>query len=301
MPEDWQKGIIIKLPRKGDLTICGNWRGINLLSVPGKVFCRVLLHRLKAAIERILREEQAGFRSGRSCVDQIFVLRTLIEQSLEWNSPLYINFIDFEKAFDSVHHDTLWNILRSYGFPTKVINILSSMYANNRCCVRHGGQNSEWFQVKSGVRQGCVISPLLFNIVIDWVMKRATSDKPRGITWNGFGHLEDEDFADDLALITHAHRDMQEKTSNTETEAGTTGLGISQPKSKVMRMNATSQLDIVVKGQGLENVLEFIYLGSYLTADGGIEREICRRIALASAAFQKMRSIWNSRQNLSGY
>ena len=141
-----------------------------------------------------------------------------------------------------------------------------------------------------------MISPLLFNIVIDWVMKRATSDRPRGITWNGFGHLEDKDFADDLALITHAHRDMQEKTSNTETEAGTTGLGISQPKSKVMRMNATSQLDIVVKGQGLENVLEFIYLGSYLTADGGIEREICRRIALASAAFQKMRTIWNSRQ-----
>ena len=131
VPEDWQKGIIIKLPKKGDLTICGNWRGINLLSVQGKVFCRVLLHRIKASIERTLREEQAGFRSGRSCVDQIFVLRTLIEQSLEWNSPLYINFIDFEKAFDSVHHDTLWNILRSYGFPGRVINILSSMYSTD--------------------------------------------------------------------------------------------------------------------------------------------------------------------------
>ena len=296
VPEDWQKGIIIKLPKKGDLTECGNWRGINLLSVPGKVFCRVLLHRIKASIERILREEQAGFRGGRSCVDQIFVLRTLIEQSLEWNSPLYINFIDFQKAFDSVHHTTLWNILRSYGFPEKVINILSSMYANNQCCVRHGGQLSEWFKVKTGVRQGCVISPLLFNIVIDWVMKRATSDRPRGITWKAFSHLEDEDFADDLALVSHAQRDMQEKTSRTETEADSTGLGISQPKSKVMRMNAVSQADIIVKGKGLENVQEFKYLGSYLTADGGIEREVLTRIALASAAFQKMRTIWNSRE-----
>ena len=95
VPEDWQKGIIIKLPKKGDLSECGNWRGINLLSVPGKVFCRVLLHRIKASIERILREEQAGFRGGRSCMDQIFVLRTIIEQSLEWNLSLYINFIDF--------------------------------------------------------------------------------------------------------------------------------------------------------------------------------------------------------------
>ena len=295
VPDDWQKGIIIKLPKKGDLSECGNWRGINLLSVPGKVFCRVLLHRMKASIERLLREEQAGFRSGRSCVDQIFVLRTIIEQSLEWNSPLYINFIDFEKAFDSVHHATLWNILRSYGFPSKVINILSSMYANNRCCVRHGGQHSDWFRVKSGVRQGCVISPLLFNIVMDWVMRKATSERPRGISWNAFSHLEDEDFADDVALLSHIQRDMQEKTSCTEIEAGSAGLGVSQLKSKVMRINARSQADIFVNGKPLENVDEFKHLGSYLTADGGIEREVLRRIGLASTAFSKLKPIWSSR------
>ena len=295
VPENWQKGIIIKLPKKGDLSECGNWRGINLLSVPGKVFCRVLLHRIKASVERILREEQAGFRGGRSCVDQIFVVRTIIEQSLEWNSSLYINFIDFEKAFDSVHHATLWDILRSYGFPAKIINILSSMYANNRCCVRHGGGHSDWFQVKSGVRQGCVISPLLFNIVMDWVMKRATADKPRGITWKNFSQLEDEDFADDLALLSHAQKDMQEKTSRTETEAGSIGLGVSHSKTKILRINARTQTDIVIKDKSLENVHEFKYLGSFLTADGSIEREVCTRIALASAAFQKLRTVWNSR------
>ena len=271
-------------------------RSPNLLSVPGKVFCRVLLHRIKTSVERILREEQAGFRGGRSCVDQIFVLRTIIEQSLEWNSSLYVNFIDFEKAFDSVHHATLWSILRSYGFPEKVINILSSMYADNRCCVRHGGLHSEWFQVKSGVRQGCVISPLLFLVAIDWVMKRATADKARGITWKAFTCLEDEDFADDIALISHSQKDMQEKTSRIETEAGSVGLKISHGKSKIMRMNTRSRADVVVKGKGLENVKEFKYLGSYLTEDGGIEREILTRIVLASAAFQQLRVIWNSRE-----
>ena len=114
-----------------DYIQCSNWRGINLLSVPGKIFCRVLLQQLKQSIERTLREE--GFRSGRSCADQIFVLRTIIEQSLEWNSSLYINYIDFEKAFDNVHHPSLWKILEAYGFPTKVINILSDMYADNQC------------------------------------------------------------------------------------------------------------------------------------------------------------------------
>ena len=99
-----------------------------------------------------------------------------------------------------------------------------------------------------------------------------------------------------LAPISHAQRDLQEMTCHTETEAGSTGLGVSQPKSKVMRINARSQADIIVKEKALENVQEFKYLGSYLTADGGIEREILTRIALASAAFQKMRTIWNSRE-----
>jgi len=128
VPEVWQKGNIIKLPKKGDLTSCGNCRGINLLSVPGKIFCRVILKRIKEGVDKTLREERAGFRPSRSCIDQIFVLRTIIEQSREWNSSLYMNFIDFEKAFDSVHHTTIWNILRSYGFPGKIVNILSSFY-----------------------------------------------------------------------------------------------------------------------------------------------------------------------------
>ena len=99
-----------------------------------------------------------------------------------------------------------------YGLPPKVINIVKDMYANNLCCVRHEGQHSEWFQVKTGGRQGCIISPLLFLIVIDYVMRTATADKPRGLVWGLFHRLEDSDFADDLAHLTHTHNDIQEKT-----------------------------------------------------------------------------------------
>ena len=290
VPEAWKKGIIVKLPKKGDMKDCGNWRGINLLSVPGKIFCRVLLRRMKTSLEKILREEQAGFRSGRSCIDQIFVLRTIIEQSIEWNSSLYLNFIDFAKAFDSVHHSTLWKILESYGFPKKVINILKSMYEGNQCS-EHGGQQSEWFQIKSGVRQGCVISPLLFLVAIDWVMKTATSDKPRGIVWNSFERLEDEDFADDIALVSHSYADIQEKTNRIEQTAKSVGLRVNLAKTKTMRINAKTTMEINLNGQNLENVNKFKYLGSYLTADSNIEKEIQTRIALASAAFQRMRPI----------
>ena len=88
-----------------------NWRGITLLSVPSKVFTRILLDRMKGALDKKLREEQAGFRKNKSCTDHIATLRIIIEQSIEWQSPLYINFIDFEKAFDSVDRDVIWMLI----------------------------------------------------------------------------------------------------------------------------------------------------------------------------------------------
>ena len=294
VPDTWKRGIIVKLPKKGDLSTCGNWRGINLLSVPGKIFCRILLLRMRQAIERVLREEQAGFRSGRGCTDQIFVLRTIVEQSLEWNSSLYINYIDFEKAFDSIHHPSLWRILEAYGFPVKVINILKDMYAENQCCVRHNGEQSEWFHVKTGVRQGCVISPTLFLIVIDWVMRRATVDRPRGLVWGLTARLEDCDFADDIALLAHTQNDIQEKTSRVDETARSVGLKIHPDKTKVMKAKNKSSKKTEVQGRELEEVQHFKYLGSYISADSNIEKEVSTRIGLAAQAFNRLQNIWKS-------
>ena len=103
IPEDWCKGLIVKLPKKGDLTNCGNWRGITLMPTAAKVMGKVIIKRISRGVDKKLRKEQAGFRSGRSTIEQIFVLRNIIEQSVEWNASLYICFIDYEKAFDSAH------------------------------------------------------------------------------------------------------------------------------------------------------------------------------------------------------
>ena len=98
----------MNLSNKGDLQNCDNWRGKTLLSVTSKIFCRVLLHRIEGAIDVKMRQEQAGFRRGKRCTDQIFPLRHIIEQIIEWNAPFCIGFIDFKKVFDSIHHSTLW-------------------------------------------------------------------------------------------------------------------------------------------------------------------------------------------------
>lgn len=111
IPSDWKESHIVKIPKKGDLSNCNNYRGISLLSIPGKVFNRVILERIRDATDPQLRDQQAGFRRNRSCSDQIATLRIIVEQSLEWKSPLYINFIDYEKAFDSLDRATLWKLL----------------------------------------------------------------------------------------------------------------------------------------------------------------------------------------------
>ena len=111
IPDDWNKGVIIKIPKKGALSDCNNWRGITLLSTPSKILAKVIMKRLPLAVDHRLCEEQAGFRRGRGCIDHIFTLRNIIEQSTEWQRPIYVNFVDFAKAFDSVHWHSLWKLL----------------------------------------------------------------------------------------------------------------------------------------------------------------------------------------------
>ncbi|VDO98886.1 unnamed protein product [Schistosoma margrebowiei] len=136
---------------------------------------RVLLNRMKDSVDTQLRDQQAGFRKDRSCTDQISTLRIIVEQSVEWNSSLYINFIDYEKSFDSMDRTTLCRFLQLYGVPEKIVNIIQNSYDGLNCKIVHTGQLTDSFEVKTGVRQGCLLSPFLFLLVIDWIMETSTS------------------------------------------------------------------------------------------------------------------------------
>ena len=131
-----------------------------------------------------MREDQAGFRQGRGCSDQIFVLRTIVEECEEWNKPLVLNFIDYKKAFDSVHRPSMWKILEAYGIPSKVIRIVTYLYEGSESSVRVGVEHTERFSVDTGVIQGDALSPLLFNIVLDFVMSKLNTIDG-GIEWLG--------------------------------------------------------------------------------------------------------------------
>ena len=292
IPEDWRTGLLCKLPKKGDLTRCENWRGITLLSVISKVLTRIMLDRMKLALDRKLRENQAGFRAKRSCTDQIATLRIIVEQSIEWQSSLYLNFIDFQRAFDSVHRGTVWKILKQYGIPDKFINIIKAFYENYQVKIMHNGKLSEKVPVETGVRQGCILSPTIFLTVIDWVMKRVTV-RPRGITWKVFESLEDLDFADDLCFLSHKAEHLQTKTDDLVREGNRVGLKVNTKKTKAMRILGRD-FQINICNEPVEEVSKFTYLGSIIANDGGALTDVKARIAKASYTFNSLSKIWKS-------
>ena len=124
IPEDWRKMVLIPLHKSNSRQDCNNSRGISLLVIAGKIFTKIILNRISEVIESLLRENQCGFRTKRGCCDQIFTLRQIIEKSLEFNNNLYICFVDFKQAYDSVWRDTLWQALPSYGIPEKLVRLL---------------------------------------------------------------------------------------------------------------------------------------------------------------------------------
>ena len=209
---------------------------------------------------------------------------------------MFINFIDFKKAFDSVHRESLWKILRAYGVPLKIVHLVQKFYDHFACSIIQDGNLTDFFEVNSGVRQGCILSPMLFLLTIDWVMRQTTADRPRGIQWTPFSKLEDLDFADDLAVLSTSYQHIQQKTDRLSSFAKQTGLDISKQKTKVMRINSTVQTPVTVEGEAIEDVTDFTYLGSVISSDNGAQKDIRARISKARAAFSKLRPKWRSSQ-----
>ncbi|VDP33575.1 unnamed protein product [Schistosoma margrebowiei] len=251
---------------------------------------------MKDAVDAQLRDQQAGFRKDRSCTDQIATLRIIIEQSVVWNSSLYINSINYEKVFDSVDRRTLWKLFRHYGVPEKIVNIIRNSYDGLQCKVVHGGQLTDAFQVRTGVRQGCLLSPFLFLLVVDWIMRTLTSEGKHGIQWTAQKQIDDLNFADDLDILSHSHEQMQIKTASVAAVSASVGLNIDKAKTKVYKYNTENSNPITLDGETLENVESFTNLGSIIDEQGGSDADVKARIGKARVAFLQVKNIWNSKQ-----
>jgi len=166
VPEDWKKSWIVTVYKgKGDALDCGSYRGIKLLDHAMKVFERVIEKRVRAQVQ--LDDMQFGFCPGKSTTDAIFIVRQLQEKYVSKSKELWMAFVDLEKAFDRVPREILWWSLRQLNVDEGLIAVIKSMYDNVTTAVKVKGQVSEEFQVKVGVHQGSVLSPLLFIMVME--------------------------------------------------------------------------------------------------------------------------------------
>jgi len=297
-PRQWITNLIVPLPKKGDLTHMTNYRGITLMSIAAKVYNKILLNRIRDKINPVLRSNQAGFRPGRSCAQQIHILRRLLEGFRDKQLPLNVTFIDFKKAFDSINRRVMFAVLRHYGIPEPVVNAIRVLYDNSRSAVVVDGSISEPFDVTTGVLQGDVLAPFIFVILVDYLMLKATNGADSGVVTHprrSRRHpakvLNDLDFADDIALLDSTIPRAQTQLTRTAEAAAELGLIISVPKTEHMSTNCNPNPPLHVYGDPIKHVPDFRYLGSMMASSAS---DLKRRKALAWSAFWKLEQLWRS-------
>lgn len=320
-PDAWMVIDIVPIYKKGDVSICDNYRPISIIDMFSKAFGNLLKTRVEAVVEGKLLEAQAGFRKHRSCQDMIFILRMLRGYSKEVRQAIYGCFVDLRKAYDSVDRETLWKVLQHYGIDGDLLDMIKLLYRNTRAAIRVGEGRTEEFSLKAGVKQGCVLSPLLFNIYLDFVVRQAIKrfgeagvgvarggkefwynpmgGRAKGMDDMGVLNLAALLYADDTALLASSYKDICKMVNILEEVTKEWGLTISIPKTKIMVWEAPEgevRPPLFIRGEVVEEVQEFKYLGSMFTSVGGDTRDVEVRINKAWGCFHKFkRKVWRQR------
>ena len=220
----------------------------------------------------------------------------VVEKYLDKHRKLFCAFVDLEKAYDRVNCEKLWNVLSMYGLSSQLIRAIGSLYTNSSACVRVNTELSQWFALTKGVKQGCVMSPWLFNLYIDHCI-RPLKDLNVGVNLDGV-KVNVLMFADDLVLMAENERDLQKIVSCVYESCARNDLNMNVKKTKVMifeRESVRTECVIQVQNEELEQVNEYVYLGSMFTRDGRCESDIERRKTAGTKVNGALRPIMKSR------
>ena len=300
-PELWSFMNIVPVPKSGDLSKTDNYRGISLICIIAKMYNRLILNRIRSVIDLRLRTNQNGFRPTRTTVAQILALRRIIEGVKSNNLKAILTFIDFKKAFDSIHRGKMIRILKAYGIPPNLLQAIEKMYTNTKARVISPDGETDMFEITAGVLQGDTLAPFLFIIVLDYALRKAVTGKeeelgftiaPRRSRRHPKQVLTDLDFADDISLLSDEIEQAQELLLRVERECNKVGLGINAKKTKVLPFNTENPTTLhTTDGTEIEFVEDFKYLGAWVEST---EKDISIRKALSWRSMNKMSRIWSS-------
>ena len=304
-PQQWKDAVITVLHKKGDKTECGNYRGISLVSHAGKVLLKVVARRLGAYCEAkgLLPAEQCGVRPDRSTTERMFVVRRLQEVGRKAGVSLHICFIDIQKAYDTVDRTLLWQVLTCIGVLPQMIAVIRKFHDGMRGCVRpDDGVCSDWFEVEQGLQQGCVLSPLLFNIffaaVLNVVLQRfsnepailaelvhlkkpSTSMGPEPATDYVCRAVWGMLYADDACIVSRSPQGLAKMMEVIVEVCREIALAVSAKKKETMCMppprTPRTMVRIEAAGQTYKQVQSFTYLGGAVTETPYMSDEIARQ------------------------
>jgi len=279
VPESWRNGLIFTIHKDGPETDPANYRGITILSCIGKLFTKLLTKRLAAHLEskELLSEEQGGFRAKRSCVDQIQVLEAVLTERRNTGRHTYLFFLDVKKAFDTVWRDGLWARLWECEVRGKMWRVIRAIYSSVQSSVLVGNERTRWFDIHQGVRQGDSMSPILFAVFIDELVKelRATN---LGVQL-GDKLLQALLFADDVVIMANSPEDLQQLIDVVERYLRKWRLQENLKKSQVMvvaaaRVTSPQKHEWHFGGKPIEQTEHYKYLGVWFSHDLDWERHI---------------------------
>ena len=296
-PKDWKRTIFIPIPKKGNLKLCTNYRTVALISHASKILLKIIMGRLRKKMEEEINIVQAGFRQGRGTRDHILNMRLIIEKCREFNVNLFSCFVDYSKAFDCVQHQKLWEIMGNMGFPSHIVQLIKMLYLDQQAAVRIDGETSDWFNIKQGVRQGCVLSPYLFNLYAEDIMRNVRDDiiRDQYDALNIGGHeIPEIRYADDTVLLSTSQNGIENLLTSTQRNSENHNLYLNIAKTKIMHIDKTTmEREIYVNEERLEVVENFEYLGSLITNNGDTLKEIKRRLSIALQRLKQLNKLWN--------
>ena len=232
-----------------------------------------------------------GIRAGRSTTEQIFNLRILCEKYLQHQQDLYHVFTDFKRAFDRVWHAALWATMKKYNISTNLIQVIRNLYDKATSAVLFNSSIGDLFRTTVGVRQGCLLSPTLFDIFLERIMIDALEDHEGTVNIGG-RTITNLRFADDIDGFAGEKEELANLVARLDKASIAYSMEINTEKIKLMTNNTSGiNTEIKVNGQRLETVTSFKYLGSVIT-DEGLKPEILSSIAQTTAALTRLKPVW---------
>jgi len=217
---------------------------------------KILQARLQQYLNHELPDVQAGFRKGRGTRDQI-AISWIIEKAQEFQKNTYFCFIDYTKDFDSVDHNKLRKILKEMGIPDYPTCLLRNLYAGQEATVRTGHGTIDWFQIGKGVRQGCILSPCLFNLYAEYIMRNAGLDEAQAGIKISRRNINNLRYADDTTLMAESEEELKSFLMKVKEESEKVGLKLNIQKTKIMASGPITSWQI--DGEIMETVTDYFF------------------------------------------